>query len=367
MEQGKIHSSEEIEIDFKEIALKFFRRKKLFCYIVCCSVFIGLTISYSLPKQYKVTVTLSPESGKSGNSNGLSSMASMFGVNMVGMESDAINVSMFPEIIKSTPFLIEMYDTKVETIENKSIDLTEFIHGQKKAWWSHLFQIPNKTISFIFNLFSDSKSHSVKNDSINPFRLTPQQNSDLASIRSVLSVNIDKKTNMTTVSATLHDPLVAAITADSAVSKLQKYIINYRIKKAIENCTYLEKLCRERKEEYLKAQQAYASFMDTNKNVILQRTQAEGTRLQNEMSIAFQIYSQVETQLQMARAKIQEEKPVFAIIEPASVPLSPSSPNKFLIIIGCIFLGIIGCIGWILFGEKLWHMFKQNKKNNQTE
>ena len=327
MEQAKIHSSEEIEIDFKEIALKFFRKKNLFFYTLRYSILIGLIISYSLPKQYKVTVTLSPESGKNGNSNGLSGMAAIFGVNMEGMESDAINVSMFPEIIKSTPFLIEMYDTKVQTIKNESMSLTEYIHDQKKAWWSYIFQIPNKTISFIFNLFSESKKHFVKNDSINPFRLTPQQYQDLASIRSVISVNIDKKTSMTTVSATLQDPLVAAITADSAVSKLQKYIINYRIKKAIENCTYLEKLCKERKVEYLKTQQAYASFMDANKNIILARTQAEGTRLQNEMSIAFQIYSQVETQLQMARAKLQEERPVFAIIEPATVPFNPSSPN----------------------------------------
>lgn len=348
MEQAKIHSSEEIEIDFKEIALKFLRRKKLFFYTLCCSIFIGMIISYSLPKQYKVTVTLSPESGKSGNSSSLSGMASMFGVNMGGMETDAINVSMFPEIIKSTPFLIEMYNTKIQTVKNESMNLTEYIHGQKKVWWSYLFQIPNQTISFIFNIFSNSKKHSEKNDSINPFRLTHQQYSNLASIRSIISVNIDKKTSMTTVSATLQDPLAAAIAADSAVSKLQKYIINYRIKKAIENCTYLEKLCKDRKAEYLKTQEAYASFMDANKNVISQRTQAEGTRLQNEMSIAFQVYSQVETQLQMARAKIQEEKPVFAIIEPATVPIMPTSPNKPIIIIGCMFLGIVGCTGWVL-------------------
>ena len=102
--------------------------------------------------------------------------------------------------------------------------------------------------------------------------------------------------------------------------------------------------------------------MDTNRNVILQRTQAEGTRLQNDMSIAFQIYSQVETQLQVARAKVQEAKPVFAIVEPATVPLSPSSPNKKVLVLIFIFLGFVGSSSWILFGKNIWKNLKNINK-----
>lgn len=168
---------------------------------------------------------------------------------------------------------------------------------------------------------------------------------------------------MTIVSATFQDPEVAATVADSAVAKLQKYIIDYRTRKAQEDCNYLEKLCKERKEEYYKAQKAYANFMDANRNVVLQRTQAEGTRLQNDMSIAFQIYSQVETQLQVARAKVQEAKPVFAIVEPATVPLGPSSPNKKIIILGLMLLGFISSSVWTLFGKELYYiLYKKEKK-----
>lgn len=348
MEQSPLHNSEEIEIDFKKLALKLISRKRFILHILIYSIIIGFIISFSLPKQYKVTVTLSPESGKSGSSSELSGMASMLGVNMGGVESDAINSTMFPEISQSTPFLIEMYNTKVQTIKNDTIELTQYIQSQKKPWWSHVFQFPNKLMSFIFKLTSEPKTNNIK-DTIDPFRLTPEQYNNIANIKNVLSVDIDKKTNKTTVSAKLQDPIACAIVADSAVSKLQKYIINYRTKKALENYNYLEKLCKERKEEYFKAQEKYANFMDANKNVIRQQTQAEGNRLQNEMNIAFQIYSQIETQLQMAQAKLQEEKPVFAIIEPASIPLYPSSPNKLVIIIACIFIGVIGSCIWILF------------------
>ena len=50
--------------------------------------------------------------------------------------------------------------------------------------------------------------------------------------------------------------------------------------------------------------------------------------MQNDMSLAYQVYSQVAGQLQVARAKIQEEKPVFAVLEPAVVPLLPSGISK---------------------------------------
>ena len=122
----------------------------------------------------------------------------------------------------------------------------------------------------------------------------------------------------------------------------------------------MEKLRNERKEQYITAQQNYAKFVDSNRNIIQQKAQAEGIRLQNEMSIAFQIYSQIETQLQIAQAKIQEIKPVFAIVEPATIPLYPSFPNKKLLIIGLMFLGLITTLGWILFGKEIWNDLKRN-------
>lgn len=47
--------------------------------------------------------------------------------------------------------------------------------------------------------------------------------------------------------------------------------------------------------------------MDTHDNLILQSVRAEQERLQNDMSLAYQVYSQVANQLQVARAKVQEE------------------------------------------------------------
>ena len=56
-------------------------------------------------------------------------------------------------------------------------------------------------------------------------------------------------------------------------------------------------------------------------NIILQSVRAEQERLQNDMSFAYQVYSQVASQLQVARAKVQEEKPVFCCCRACCCPL----------------------------------------------
>lgn len=105
---------------------------------------------------------------------------------------------------------------------------------------------------------------------------------------------------------------------------------------AQQDCAYLEQLYKERQQEYYVAQQNYANYMDANKGVVLQSALTERERLQNDMNLAYQVYSQVATQLQVARAKVQEAKPVFAVVEPASVPLLPSGTSKKVILVGFI-------------------------------
>ena len=188
--------------------------------------------------------------------------------------------------------------------------------------------------------------------------LTKDVSTKVNLLKKKITTSVDKKTTITEISVTLQDPRVTAIVADSIVRKLQEYIINYRTSKAREDCAYLEKLYKERQQEYYIAQKKYAIYVDTHDNLILHNIRAEQDRLQNDMSLAYQVYSQVANQLQIARAKVQEEKPVFAIIEPAVVPLSPSSRGILVYISLFICLLSSLTILWVLWGKKLWYRLK---------
>jgi hypothetical protein len=68
----------------------------------------------------------------------------------------------------------------------------------------------------------------------------------------------------------------------------------------------------------------------------------------------------------MAKAKVQEAKPVFAVVEPASVPLLPSGTSRKIILVGIVFLVVAGAAAWILFGQDLWKNLKEGL-NEQPE
>lgn len=76
------------------------------------------------------------------------------------------------------------------------------------------------------------------------------------------------------------------------------------------------------------------------------------------MNLAFQVYSQVATQLEAARIKEQEAKPVFAVVQPPVVPLQKTAPSKVKYLV--IFTFLAGCCAaaWILFGQEYWDKLK---------
>lgn len=350
--------NDEITIDWMEILRKIIAIRKTLYKAAGVGVILGIIIALSIPKQYTVTVTLSPEMGSDAKANGgLASLASSFLGGGASSSPDALNATLAPDIVASTPFILELFNTKVQTLDGKlDTTLVAYLDEQKSPWFSYIIKAPGMAIGAIKSLFSEeADTVSV----LNPFQLTKEESEKVEGLRKVLMAEVDKKTAKTTISVTLQDPKVTAIVADSVVAKLQQYIIDYRIKKAKEDCAYLEELYKERQQEYYDAQSKYAHYFDSNRNIALQSVRAEQERLQNDMNLAYQVYSQVAQQLQVARAKIQEEKPVFAVVEPASIPLEPSGTSRKMILMGITFLAIC-CSGmWKLLGKEYWQKLKK--------
>lgn len=347
---------EEMEIDLLEYARKLWKARKVLLYAGGIAVIIGLIIALTTPKKYTVSVTLAPESAKNGSSlSGIASMLGIGGLNM-GNEADALNVTLYPNIVSSTPFILDLLDTPVKDLNEETPDTTlvGYLETQKSSLIGTVLSIPGKAIGFITSLFASKEEEKENIKEINPFHLTKKQADIVDGMKKIITTNIDKKTGVTTITVTLQDPLVSAIIADTLLANLQERVTAYRISKAENDSRYWEHIYQERKKEYYIAQQAYAEYVDANKNVVLQSVLTERERLQNEMNLAYQVYSNVATQLQLARAKVQEAKPAFAIVEPATVPLRPSGISRMKILIGIIFLAIAGTSTWILFGQDIW-------------
>lgn len=356
---------EEQEIDLMEYATKLWSVRKLLIKVAYIAAIVGVVIAFTTPRQYTVTVTLAPESSKSGSSSlsGIASMLGMGGFSM-GSDADALHVMLYPDIVSSTPFILDLMDTPVKSIDEEIPDttLTGYLTDYtKNSLLGNIISLPFKALSGVLTLILPVKEQ-IEPDTINPFQLTKDQSRIVKGLKKMIVANVDKKTGITTLSVTMQDPMVAAIITDTVVTKLKEHITKYRTSKAEEDCKYWEHLHDQRQEEYYEKQKNYAEYADANKNVVLQSVLIEQERLQNEMNLALQVYGNVATQLQMARAKVQEAKPVFAVVEPATVPLKPSGSGRMMTVIAIIFLALAGTAAWILFGKDFLAKAKEKLK-----
>lgn len=351
------NNTEEEEIDLLELAVKLWKSRRTVLKWCAVGAVLGLVIGFSTPKTYTVDTVLAPETEqKTGGS--MSSLASMMGVNLSN-SVDAISVDMFPDVVHSVPFIFNLFDLEVRTADGKleTTLLDYMLEHQKSPWWSYVLAAPGKAIGWAMSLFSGKEEET--GGPLVMENLPRKERGVIKYFSEHIMVTVDsKKTGKASLSLEMQDPLVAATVLGAVVENLKEYMSNYRTSKARQDVENLSVICAERKADYYKAQQAYAAYSDANKNVVLQSAQAERERLQQEMNLAYQVYSQVANQLEAARIQEQQAKPVFTVIEPVTIPIQRSAPSKAKILIIWTFLFGCAAAAWVLFGENMWAAVK---------
>lgn len=353
--------SGEQEIDLLELLQKLWAGRRLILKWCAVGAVVGLVIAFSIPKEYTTTVKLAPEiQGGKSNMGGLSSLASMAGINLDNRTTlDAVYPELYPDIVQSVPFMTALFDVQLTDAKGKqNWPVSEYVSDELRApWWSAVLGFPFKALGWIKGLFT-KEDENTSGDSVNPFRLTKEEDEIVKSLQGRITVSVDSKTQIVSLSVTMQDPLISATLTDTVMRNLQDYITEYRTNKARNDLEFTQRLFDEAQSKYYEAQQRYAQYMDQNQGIVRRSFRTEQERLQNEMNLAFNLYNQTAQQLQMAKAKVQESTPVYAIVQPATVPLQASKPSKMVILVGFIFLAGVISAGWILFGQNTIDLFK---------
>ena len=360
------------EIDIMELLRKLFKEWKLILKWCGIAAVVGLVIAFSIPKEYTVNSKLTPESVSKSAGGSLSSLASLAGINLGSMSTaDAVYPDLYPDIVSSTPFVVELFPVQVDFKYKKqemSSDFYTYLKEYTKApWWGAVIQAPFKVLGWFMGLFREKVEPVEGYASLDPRALTQEQEDIAKAIRESVTLSVDKKTSVISLSVTEQDPKVAARICDEVITRLQTYVTNYRTEKARQDLDYYQNLYDEAREAYFTAQQRYASYVDRNQGVILQRVKTEEERLQNEMSLNYQLYNACAQQLQAAKAKVQQETPVFTVIDPPQVPLKRSKPSKVTILFASIFLGAMIAAVWILWGRDLIAKFKKPEDEEEEK
>lgn len=242
---------------------------------------------------------------------------------------------LYPDLMEDNGFVVGLFDIKVKTKDgNVKCSYYDYLtKHQEYTFWA-------KGFGYIKKLFQEKKATRVSKK-INPYMLSKKQDDVASAIRKNITINIDKKTAVITISTEAQDPLICKTIADSVKERLQVYITNYRTRKARVDEQYYKTLMTEAKHEYEKARQRYGSYADANTDVQLASLQSKQDDMENDMQLKYNAYSAMVTQYQAAKAKVQERTPAFTVVKGAAVPIKPSGPKRLIFVIGMCFVATL--------------------------
>ena len=375
-EKNQLNPEEkEKEIDIMAMIYKLWSHKKLILIWCLWGVLAGLIIAFSIPREYTTHVKLAPEVRSRGTANlsgGLSALASMAGISTSGNSgTDAFYPQLYPDIVASVPFVMSLIDVPVTDKDDKETTVRDYIlektHG---PWWDIVIGAPFKVVGMIRGGRKNEKNNEILDSIVGEnhnFRISSQDDAIISSLRKRIKANVDPKTNVISLRVEMQDPVVSAILADTVVSRLREYVTDYRTNKARKDLAYAQKLNSEAQKEYYDAQQRLADYIDRNQNLATQSAKISRERMENEVSLAFNLYNETSLQVQNAKSKVQETTPVYTEITPATVPLRPTSPRRGMIIGGFTILGFLISCAWIIFSEPVITKYKEKVKTIKEE
>lgn len=369
--EQELLEEDEMQIDWLGMLKKVWDGRMFI--LKCCilGIIVGLIAAFSIPKEYSTSVNLASESGASG-AGGLSSLAAMAGINISSSRSsEALTPDLYPNIVNSTPFTLELFNTQVTSLDGKlNTNLYDYLHDNVKvAWWTYIIATPKMALGLIRSLWSKDNTELI--ESLNKgqkgyISLTFDQRKMAEALNKRVGISVDKKTNYTTISVKMQDPLIAATVADTVTRFLQKYITDYRTDKAQKDLQFSMDIYNSAKQDYEIKQAAYAAYADANQNLFTQKSRTELERLQNDRNLAMNVYTQSAQQLQLAQAKVQEETPVLTVVQPAVVPLQ-GTPSKLKVLLIATFLFFAFAVAWEAIGKeyfwKYWNLLKETLNN----
>ena len=349
METKKIQENTETEmtIDIGKMFKVIKKNKWTILIATIVSAALGIFIAINIPNEYSSQVQILPELESKDAAGGLSkfkSLAGLAGVDLSSLSStEAVRPDLYPNILQSTPFLMDVMSLKVfATKFKRSLKMSEFLEENSK-----------KELST--RLFGESDGEEKDIPVINPknipfetIRLDTKQDLLIKDLKKRIGATLDKKTGVISIAVKMQDPVIAATIVRYAQDYLTNYVVKYRTEKTIKDINFLDARLNEAKRRYDDALYAYSSYQDRNKGLFLNIVKDEGKKMQYGVDLAFNLYSELSKQLEEAKIKVHRETPIFKVLEPAQIPVKKSEPKRSIMVIGFAFLGLIGSMFYVL-------------------
>lgn len=324
---------------------EFLTKKKLilFC-VILFVIFAVISILFS-PKQYVSNTSFIPQlsNNSSGGGAGLKNIADLIGVNIGGTkEQKDIPLYLYPKLMSSLDYNRTLLNSRVTISQRPSgITLNEYYKEYKQNNISE--SIKKYTIglpSLIRKKNRTTKEGDTKTKVDSLEYIIGDEVKIIKKLSEDVSYVVDDSDGSISISARMDEPILAAQVAERARQILQDKIIEYRLGRAQERYNYIDKQYRKKKEEYTNAQSNLAYYIDRNRFNTTQASLLRRKELENKASLAYAIYSEMESQRLREQININEDTPVFTTIQSAIVPIKEIGPSPIFLLVKYLVYGI---------------------------
>lgn len=353
---------EEDEIDLIELAKTVWDNRKVIYRFVAVGMVLGVLVALLSPKEYVSDATLMPEYSTE-SQGGASSLLRQYG-GLIGLggggtynsASNAIRVDLYPKIVQSLSFQDQLarqqfyypdYDTTASLYKYYMEIQNPGVIGYLRMYTVGL---PGTILGALFDTEEGLSSGIGSEDEI--VELSKNEMKVIDNLRSRVSASLDEESGVVTVRAKMSDPKLAAHVAKYTIEELTSYLVEYRTEKVIRDLEFIEEQLNDAEERFREAQLALADFDDSNQGNLTARARTERQRLQSEYDIAFNLYNSLTQQYEEAKLKVQEETPVFKVLQPVQVPVNDETSGAMVLIVFVMLSGIAS-IGWIFIRQFL--------------
>jgi LPS O-antigen subunit length determinant protein (WzzB/FepE family) len=360
-----VKTNDDIDLITFAKTLWFGRRTILLSILI--GAILGIIIALITPNEYTATSIMVPQTGGKSQSS-LSSLATLAGVDLGMAESAELSPIIYPKIVNSIPFKLELMNTQININEfDKPITLYEYFTSKRKP--TLLSVIKRYTIGLPSVILGSIKTNSKKKLSYiktdQPINLTKAQYAVKKSLDACISLEVEKKDGYLTLFVRMPEALVAAQIAQKAQQLLQRDITKFKVEKSQANLDFIQERYNIAKAEAEGYQLNIAVNTDRYKNLTSNIPQVGTSRIQTKYGIASSVYQELAKQLEQAKIQVKKDTPVFTIVDPVSIPLEKTKPNRPQIFIIWILLGAFLGV-FILILKELYKniKFKWNRELN---
>ena len=345
------------EIDLIALLKTVFTARRFVLITTTLFAIIGIVAALISPVSYTASSTFMPQLSEGRSSSSLGGLASLAGINLsavMGGQLQEIPPSLYPQIIKSIPYRLSLLNEPVgPNDESMRAYILENTSGP-----SLLSTIKKYTIGLPGLLFSGSDRVSDNTES-SLLTIGEEDRELFAYLDGVLTIEVNEREGLVSLKAEHDDRLVAATLAQAATDLLQRNVIAFKSQSARNNLDFIERQFESKRQEFELIQDSIAIFKDQNLNITSTLYQNQLTRLESQFNVVSAVFQELAGQVEQARIQVNKDTPIFTIIEPVSVPLKRSKPQRAMIVIIWTFIGGVLAVGWSLLKAPAKEIIKE--------